>query len=229
MSQNLRVSAIVLRRVNYGEADRILTVLTRENGILSVIARGVRREKSRLAGGIELFAICDLALAKSDKNAGEIWTLTGSKLNKFFAQIMADYDKLQFGYEAIKQVAKAADQIDAPEFFGLLRETFAALNEPKITLKITESWFYLALAKLLGNELNMATDDHGMKLVEDARYDFDTHEQVFVFNETGKYDAQTIKLLRVLTSNPPAVVAKIANVADLLDDCLWLAKIVAKV
>jgi len=229
MSQNLRVSAIILRRTNYGEADRILTVLTREHGILSVIARGARREKSRLAGGIELFAICDLALVKGDKNTGEMWTLTGAKMNTFFAHIMTDYDKLQFGYEAIKQVAKAAEQINAPEFYELLAGIFVALNDVQINLKITQAWFYLQLAKLLGNELNLATDQNGMKLVEDAHYDFDAHEQVFVFRETGRYDARTVKLLRVLLSNSPTVVAKIADIADLLDDCLWIAKSVAKV
>ena len=229
MSQNLRVSAIVLRRTNYGEADRILTVLTRENGILSIIARGARKEKSRLASGIELFAICDFSLVKSAQNTGEIWTLTGAKMNKFFAQIMTDYDKLQFGYDAIKQVTKVSEQINAPEFYELLASTFAALDNTKVELKITKAWFYLQIARLLGNELNIMTDDHGMRLVEDAHYDFDTHEQIFAFNEAGKYDARMIKFLRILISNPPAVVAKFTDVDDLLDDCLWIAQAVAKV
>ena len=50
MTQTLRTKCIILRRTNYGEADRILTVLTPEHGQLSVMARGVRKEKSRLAG-----------------------------------------------------------------------------------------------------------------------------------------------------------------------------------
>jgi DNA repair protein RecO (recombination protein O) len=229
MSQTLRTKAIILRRTNYGEADRILQMLTPDHGQISAMARGVRREKSRLAGGIELFAICDVTLAKSDNNTGEIWTLTGSKLNTFFAQIMTDYDKLQFGYEAIKRVAVAARQINEPEFYDLLAETFAALGDVKIDLKITETWFCLQLAKLLGNELNVATDASGMKLVEDARYNFDVNDQVMTFNEHGKYDARTIKLLRVLTSNPPAVAAKIANIDEMINDCLRLSQIVAKV
>ncbi|HXZ99658.1 MAG TPA: DNA repair protein RecO [Candidatus Binatia bacterium] len=46
---------IVLRRVDYGEADRVLTVLTREHGKVGVIARGVRRTGSRLAARTDLF------------------------------------------------------------------------------------------------------------------------------------------------------------------------------
>jgi len=229
MSDFLKTKAIILRRTNYGEADRILQILTPENGKLSVMARGVRKEKSRLAGGIELFAICDLSLTKSTQNTGEMWTLTGSRLNTFFAQIMMNYDKLQFGYEAIKQVAKAAEQIDEPDFFELLTNTFAALDDAKIDLKITQTWFYLSLAKLLGNELNLATDNHGMKLVEDATYNYDSTEQAFTFAASGRYDAKAIKLLRVMTSNRPDVVSKIVDVEEIIGDCLWLARIAAKV
>ncbi len=229
MSEFLKTQAIILRRTNYGEADRILSILTPNHGKISVMARGVRKEKSRLAGGIELFAICDLNLTKSAQNVGEIWTLTGSKLNKFFAQIMTDYDKLQFGYDAIKLIARAAETVDEPDFFDLLKDVFVALDETKIALKITETWFYLNLAKLLGNEMNLARDARGMKLVEDANYNFLAHDQVFEFSENGRFDAKAIKLLRVMTSNRPDVVARISGISEYLDDCLNLARIVAKI
>ena len=53
MAESERLRAIVLRRTNYGEADRILQLLT-PKGKRSVMAKGVRRERSKLAGGIEL-------------------------------------------------------------------------------------------------------------------------------------------------------------------------------
>lgn len=55
---------IVLRRIEHGEADRILTVLTRGHGKVGVIARGARRLHSRYGGLIELFAELDLELAR---------------------------------------------------------------------------------------------------------------------------------------------------------------------
>ena len=61
MGQSERLKAIVLRRTNYAEADRVLQLLT-PKGRRSVIAKGVRRERSKLAGGIELFAICDVVI-----------------------------------------------------------------------------------------------------------------------------------------------------------------------
>ena len=54
---------IVLRRTNYGEADRILTVLTREHGKLSVIARGVRKARAKMTGQTDLLSISRMQLA----------------------------------------------------------------------------------------------------------------------------------------------------------------------
>ena len=54
----------MLRRVNYGEADRVLTVLTREHGKVGVIVRGVRRAGSRMAAQTDLFERSRMQLAE---------------------------------------------------------------------------------------------------------------------------------------------------------------------
>ena len=64
---------IVLRRVNYGEADRILTVLTRGHGKVGGIARGVRKAGSRMAAQTDLFERSRMQLAEG---RGELLVLT---------------------------------------------------------------------------------------------------------------------------------------------------------
>ena len=54
-----RTHGIVLTRVDYGEADRIITMLTPE-GKITLMVRGVRRIKSKLAGGVELFSVSEM-------------------------------------------------------------------------------------------------------------------------------------------------------------------------
>ena len=49
-----KIEGIVLRRRNLGEADRILTVLSRESGKISIKAPGVRRIPSRRSSHVEL-------------------------------------------------------------------------------------------------------------------------------------------------------------------------------
>ena len=48
-----RVEAIVLRRIDFGEADRVLVLYTRERGKQPVVAKGIRRISSRLAGHLD--------------------------------------------------------------------------------------------------------------------------------------------------------------------------------
>lgn len=216
----IKSKAIVLRRTNYGEADRILQLLTPDHGKVSVIAKGARREKSKLAGGIELFALCDVTFLPGK---GEMGTLTGARLDTFFAHILDSYDRLQLGYEAVKQVSRVADTVDEPAFFELLRVTFASLNETDIDEKIVEAWFWLQLAILMGVGMNLSTDINGMKLVEESRYNFEESESAFVYSENGRFTTEHIKLLRLLSAQPPRVAQQVKGVEELIVDCAWLA------
>src|SRR5256885_1777053 len=58
-----KVNAIVLRRMDLGETDRILRLLTRECGRVDVVAKGARRGTSRLSGATELFTHSRMMLA----------------------------------------------------------------------------------------------------------------------------------------------------------------------
>lgn len=58
-----KTEAIVLRSMDLGEADRVLTVLTPHHGKLRVVAKGIRRPRSRLGGGLEPFSDVHLVLA----------------------------------------------------------------------------------------------------------------------------------------------------------------------
>lgn len=221
MSQTIRTKAIVVKRTNYGEADRILQLLTPEQGKLSVIAKGVRREKSKLAGGVELFARLDMTV---HRGKGDLGIVTSARIEQAYHGLLSDYDRLQFAYEALKQVAKAADAIDEPAFFTLLDETLRFLHSDTTALLLVKTWFWLQLAILLGQGLNLATDDSGMKLVEDARYDFDQTMGVFVFREKGRFGAEHIKILRLLSAHSPDVAANVKGIEALVDDCAWVAE-----
>jgi DNA repair protein RecO (recombination protein O) len=59
-----RVPAIVLKRRDLGEADRLLTIFSRDQGKVTLLAKGVRRAASRKAGHIEPFTYTDFLIAK---------------------------------------------------------------------------------------------------------------------------------------------------------------------
>jgi DNA repair protein RecO (recombination protein O) len=59
-----RDRAVVLRKLDYGEADRIFTLLTRDHGKVGAIAKGVRRPSSKLGPSLELYGHVDVLLAR---------------------------------------------------------------------------------------------------------------------------------------------------------------------
>ena len=150
-----RTQAIVLRRTNFGEADRILTLLT-PLGQRGAMARGVRREKSKLAGGIELFGVSDVVL---QQGKGDLATLTSARLIHFYRNILADYDRLQFGYEVVKYVERASRDVDEPEWFDVVQSVFAGLDALSVQLQLTQVWFYIHYASLTGYDLILANAD----------------------------------------------------------------------
>jgi DNA repair protein RecO (recombination protein O) len=215
-----RTKAIVLRRTNFGEADRILQIITPEHGKLGVMAKGVRREKSKLAGGIELFSVVDITL---HPGKGSLTTLTSSRLDTFFAQIIKDYDKLQFGYFVLKDIGKASEIVHEPVFYSLCEQALRSLNNPDVPLGVVECWYRLQMAILLGVGLNLSTDVEGEALDADKTYRFDPSESAFVEARSGRVTADHIKLLRLLSAQNPEVVAHVKGLDELLPECRAVA------
>jgi DNA repair protein RecO (recombination protein O) len=60
----VRTAAVVLRRHDFGEADRLVTLYTEHAGKIKALAKGVRRTTSRLGGHLELFCYVELMLAR---------------------------------------------------------------------------------------------------------------------------------------------------------------------
>ncbi len=215
-----RTNAIVLRRTNYGEADRILQLLTPE-GRRSVMARGVRKQKSKLAGGIELFAISEVVLGEGK---GELGILTSARLVHFYNHIIEDYDRLQFGYAVISLVTKASETIDEPDWYDLLAEILMALDNRTIDLRLTQTWFYLHYATLLGHQLNLEIDITGTKLSSENQYRYDSGEQGLVERLNGPVTAEHIKLLRLIATRPLKILAQIGGIEEILPECYQVAR-----
>ena len=215
-----RTQAIVLRRTNFGEADRILQLLT-PDGRRSVMARGVRKEKSKLAGGIELFAITDVVIGDGK---GDLGVLTSAKLVQFYRHILEDYDRLQFGYLTIKLVGRASETVNEPEWFDLLSEILMGLDALTIHLALIESWFYIRYAGLLGHELNLELDIEGKPLKADEKYRYDVGEQGLRQVTNGELTGDHIKLLRLIASRPLKVLIQIGGVGELIGECLRVTR-----
>lgn len=215
-----RLQAIVLRRTNYGEADRILQLLT-PSGRRAAMARGVRREKSKLAGGIELFGVSDVVLASG---RGELAILTSARLLEFYDVIIQYYDRLESGYEIIRLVARATETSDSGEWFQLLHQSLAGLNVPTVPLGLVQTWFYLQYSALLGYELSLRYDVDGKLLQASQRYQYDVVERGFRLNQKGEITVNHLKLLRLMEQKPLKALIQIGGISDVLPQCLLIAR-----
>lgn len=211
-----RTRAIVLKRTNYGEADRILQLLT-TNGKRSVMAKGVRREKSRMAGGIELFSICDVVI---NEGRGDLGVLTSSRLVSFYRHIMEDYDRMQFAYYAIKLISGASEHVDGPEWYDVLAEVLEGLDSPCVQLGLIQAWFYLKYAELMGYELSLWHDTAGDKLAPELRYSYDQLDRGLKIDQNGCLCADHIKFLRLISTKSIKVLSQIGGVDEVIGDCL---------
>lgn len=214
--------AIVLSRTNYQEADRILTLLTPDHGKVSVLAKGVRKSKSKLAGGVELFSVAEISFMRG---RGELCTLTSARLRTHYGNIVKDLDRTMLGYELIKLLNKTTEDAPGPEYFELLQDTFAALDQAEIHIDVIKLWFYAQLLRTAGHTPNLKTDTTGKVLDKNLKHGFDFDEMAFVPREQGDLTANHIKFLRLaLSGNNPRLLQQVVGVERLIAPCLTIVQ-----
>jgi DNA repair protein RecO (recombination protein O) len=88
----IKTKGIVLREVDTGEADKIITVFSRNKGKISCSAKGARRSKSRLAAGTQLFCYGEFVLFKGK----EIYSINSCDVIESFYNIRNDLQTLTY-------------------------------------------------------------------------------------------------------------------------------------
>lgn len=117
----------MLRSLRYGEADRIIHVLTREHGRLGAIAKGARRPRSRLGGRLEPGSHVELVLWEG---RGELATVTGADLIRSHQSLALDSYRMrvcQIGLEAVLRLFVEHDP--SPHAFHVLVRFLDLLDE----------------------------------------------------------------------------------------------------
>ncbi len=127
--------AVILRKVDYGEADRIFTLFTRERGKVPAIAKSVRKAKSRMSGQLDIFAHGQMMLAEGRS----MDVVTQFKRITRGEALSADLARSA----AAAVVVEVADKVleerhPQPELFALVANALAALAdaglEPRLEL-----------------------------------------------------------------------------------------------
>ncbi|MBR3180791.1 DNA repair protein RecO [Candidatus Saccharibacteria bacterium] len=220
MSNDIRTHAIVLRRTNYGEADRIINFLT-EQGPVSVIARGVRKEKSKLAGGVELFCMSEITVHKGLNN--RLGILTSAKMLEHYNNIVYKLPELELASFVMKKIGGVAENSTSSEYFDLLHQILAALNAG-VNPELVETWFWFNFAKTNGEQINLVKDAEGRKLDPYCFYVWDSTESALREQLGGNVGAEEIKIMRVMISSDLKTTSRLRDVVPRLPTILHIAK-----
>ncbi|MBI4652793.1 DNA repair protein RecO [Candidatus Kuenenbacteria bacterium] len=135
---------IILKRENFRENDRLITIYTRDYGKIETIAYGTRKIKSKLAGHLEPFTLVDLIIVKG-KNFDKI---IGSRTINSFCNLKFDLIKIKQGAQILKTVdVMTKVHFKDEKIFRLLKETLEMISlkqeSARITMKSTNQSDYL--------------------------------------------------------------------------------------
>jgi DNA repair protein RecO (recombination protein O) len=123
--KNLKTRAIVLRRMELGEADRLVGLFTEERGKVKAVNRGARKVLSKLAGHLEPFVLLDCQL----QEGRTFYTITSADTIEPFLSIRNDLKKTSLACYFLELVdALTVDEQAQPVVFDLLYESLLLLN-----------------------------------------------------------------------------------------------------
>ena len=123
--RSFRVTAVVLRHADWGEADRILTLFTREKGKMRVVAKGVRKLRSRKAGHLEPFTQVALQLARGREMA----IVTQADTVEAYLSIREDLVKTGYAAYAMELLDRFSyeEEVESTMLFYLLTDTLGRI------------------------------------------------------------------------------------------------------
>ncbi|MEJ2756882.1 MAG: DNA repair protein RecO [Anaerolineales bacterium] len=123
--RSFRTDAIILKHLDFGEADRILTLFTREKGKIRAIAKGVRKVRSRKGGHLEPFTHTSLLLA----TGRNLYLVTQAEAQDIYPNLRDNLESIGYASYAVELVDRFSldEEENAPIFF-LLKNTFSRLN-----------------------------------------------------------------------------------------------------
>jgi len=152
--KELTTQGIVLKAIDYGEKDKIITIFTAEMGRVSAILKGVRRITSRLKYASQPFCYADFKLA----GRSELMTVCGaSEITNYF-DITQSYAKMVCGSAILEMVDNASTLGQAdPVLFEALRRSLGLLAESDLNPDLILMRFAIGLFKVSGYAMNLKT------------------------------------------------------------------------
>jgi DNA repair protein RecO (recombination protein O) len=146
--------AILLRRINFGDYDLIITFFTLNKGKLTVIAKSAKKSKKRFSGILELFSVLQIVVGAGSRKGLPV--LQEAVLQHPFVNLRADIKKTAYASywaELIKEWME--DGVKHVQLFNLLQYVLEKLDGGKIPDPALSILFQMRFTKLSGHSPNL--------------------------------------------------------------------------
>lgn len=142
-----RDEGVVLRTRKLGEADRIVTLLTRQRGLLRAVAKGVRRTSSKFGARLEPFMVADVQCFEGRT----LDTITQAvTLGAYGPPISVDYDRYRAASAMVETAERLSDGAPAENQYTLLVGALRTLAAGKIAPELVRDGYLLRAMSLAG-------------------------------------------------------------------------------
>ena len=141
-----QVEAVVLTVRNWGEADRLVRVFSKEHGLITAIAYGARRPRSQLAGGLQPFVQTQLVLLAGK----QVEAIKGCEMIRSFQELREDLNRMAYtGFLAELITELCPERQAEPQIYEWLLHVLRVMEErnPRL-VTLAASWQLFALAGL---------------------------------------------------------------------------------
>jgi len=147
-----KTEAIVLRQHDFGEADKVVTLYTKEFGKLKAVAKGVRRIKSKFGSSMELFSHNNIMLYMQRKR--DLYVITGSNIIRTHKELREDFDSFITG-SYIAELVDKLTELEEPNrhLFSLILKIFYQI--PKQDRDIIIAIFVIKFLANAGYKLHL--------------------------------------------------------------------------
>jgi len=112
MARTETTAAVLLRSVAYGDADRIVTLLTEARGKVALMARGARKSKKRFAGALEPYALIEAEIALG---RGDVGRLAQARVVRAFPGLLTSLEKIGVAAACLEVVRETVADHDEPD------------------------------------------------------------------------------------------------------------------
>lgn len=141
-----RSEAIILRRIDFGEADRLLTLYGREHGKIKAIAKGARKPQTRKTGHVELFMRTNFLIARG-KN---IDIITQAELVEAYPALRLDLVRTTYAFYAVELLDNLTAEADRePRKYDLLSKALGWFADAP-DLRLAARYYELHILSIAG-------------------------------------------------------------------------------